>query len=341
MDNKVTKARLSAFIQYEWIKLVSLLIVAVLLVTLTFMGIGSESRLLNNGQTFYLHYYNTNPDATVDGTKMENVKKLLGNGVFSYEVQEIAVSTSDTSTHPYWMEAGNVDMVIATHTTGNPDDDDDLSIAKTDFNYLVDNFAVHDYVTYYQKARAYAKTFLPTGVEVLDGDLGSISDDAILDKTLIDDAKVKTSFLSRSFKDNRFKTEEEKLQAIGLERARIEALFQNVNDLQKLLVERPEIFISYKKYTASYHNASESEKQAYEADYLLETEKLYGIDLSKLTCNVSGKASITDYATLLGATTAKGMVLAIFDVERHQPTLHYESLSALTAIVKATTDFLD
>ena len=74
---------------------------------------------------------------------------------------------------------------------------------------------------------------------------------------------------------------------------------------------------------------------------MLETEKLYGIDLSKLTCNVSGKASITDYATLLGATTAKGMVLAIFDVERHQPTLHYESLSALTAIVKATTDFLD
>ena len=338
MDNKVTKKRLAEFLQYEWLKLVSLLLVACLLITLLFMGMGSESRLLSNGQTFYLHYYNTTPLATVDGDTFKNVERLLNDDVFSYEVQEISISSSDTTTHPYWMEAGNVDMVIATNTTGSAEGDADISKAKTDFNFLVDSYKVHDYVGYYKKARAYAKTFLTDGVIVLDGDT-DISGDQDLDVSDIDLQKVKDSFYSRSFKDNRYNTAEEKASAEVYELYRIQNLYQNVNDLKRLIVEHPEIFISYTKYSASYHNAFD--KSLYEADYLSQTPKYYGIDLSRLTSNTSGKTDITDYAVLVGETTAKHMVLAIFDVEKHQPTLHYESLSALTAIVKATTDFLD
>ena len=338
MDNKVTKKRLTEFLQYEWLKLVSLLLVACLLITLMFMGMGSESRLLSNGQTFYLHYYNTTPLATVDGDTFKNVEALLNDDVFSYEVQEISISSSDTSTHPYWWEAGNVDMVIATNTTGSAEGDADISKAKTDFNYLVDSYKVHDYVGYYQSARAYAKTFLTDGAVCLDGN-EDLADDQDLDVSLIDLQKVKNSFYSRSFKDNRYKTDEEKSVAEVYELYRIQSLYQNVNDLKRLIVEHPEIFISYTKYSASYHNATD--KSLYEADYLSQTPKYYGIDLSRLTCNASGKTDITEFAVLAGETTAKHMVLAIFDVEKHQPTLHYESLSALTAIVKATTDFLD
>lgn len=324
MDNKITKKRLSAFLHYEWIKIIALALCACFLFRFVFVQLGASSRLLENGQVFYFHY-----EAGIsDACRVNTDRFLKEEGVLSYEVLETSVGELDMGTYAdqlsAWSAAGDVDVILCTNISNGED-----TPHQTFFKNMVDMIAVLDFDTVYANAFNYAKGFLVDG-------------ETELKKDKISDAKVEKSFGERSFKDNRFKNSSDREEGVKLEKRRIEILFDSVNDLGRLLTQHPEIFIEYTKYETTYIQAQidDNLSKSLEDKYRQEMPKKYGVDLSKLVFT-EGKQSITDFAVIEGQTDATGIVFAMFNVDKFQPTLCYEGISVLTKMVRATTNFLD
>ncbi len=309
MDNKITKQRFSAFMHYEWIKIVALILCVCFLWRLLFIQLGSKERLLTNGQQFYFYY---SPEIISDcPTNMTNL--ISDKDALSYDVQYSSVYQFDATYGAEqlngWLVIGDGDMII---TSDVPDDESGETYSTSNFRSMVDQYNVYDLDKLLSDAKSYASQFK------IDQAKGFVASNINYDV-------VKSKFLERSKKDNRFKTDSQKADGVKLENQRIEHLFVDINDFEKLI--NMDIFVNY--------------KSGAKGD---EVAKKYGIDLSKLTGS-TGKTDITTYASLYTgadtAPTAKYTVLAVFDFLHDQPELQFETISVINALVKATTTLLD
>jgi hypothetical protein len=327
MDNKITKKRLSEFIQYEWIKILALALCVCLVWRLVFISIGAVGNRLTIGQQFNIYY-----SSDIDGNCLTSAQADFGlnSGVLSYEVQEFSVSQLDssyTSTQlTAWLSEGFGDLMICSNkTTENK--------KVSFFEDLIDNYGANtDFDTLYQDAYAYAETFM------IDK---TASDPLSLEN--IDDNKVKSAFTKRLSDDNRFKTAEQKVAGEKKEKARIEKHFYNVKALKKILAQ--DIFVEYVKYSATYLNGNQQIKDRLKDEYEAELNKdnpakKYAIDFSKIP-QTEGKSSISKYGVLYGETEKNSAVLTVFDSKKFQPDLQYETLSVIVEIIKNTTNILE
>ena len=309
MDNKITKQRFSAFMHYEWIKIVALIVCVCFLWRLLFIQLGSQERLLTNGQQFYFYY---SPEIISDcSTNMNNL--IEDKDVLSYDIQYHSVFSLNTTYGAEqlqgWLVIGNGDMIV---TSDVPDEPDGDVYTRSNFRSMVDDYNIYDLDKLMADAKNYASLFKINQAK------GFITSNINYDV-------VKAKFLERSKKDNRFKKDVQKAEGVKLENERIKKLFKEINDFDKLL--KMDIFVNYK---------SEAKGD--------ESAKKYGIDLSKLV-GATGKTDITNYASLYtgenSAPTAKHTVLAVFDFLHDQPELQFEAISVINALVKETTPFLD
>jgi len=327
MDNKITKKRLSEFIQYEWIKIVALALCVCLAWRLVFISIGAVGNRLTIGQQFNIYY-----SSDIDGNCLTSAQADFGlnAGVLSYEVQEFSVSQLDssyTSTQlTVWLSEGFGDLMICSNKTTE-------NRKVSFFEDLLDHYGSNtDFDTLYQDAYSYAENFMKDK---------TASDPLAL--TNIDGEKVKSAFRERLGDDNRFKTAEQKADGEKKEQARIEKHFYNVKALGKILTE--DIFVEYVKYSASYLNGNQTVKDRLKENYEEELSsekpaKKYAIDFSKIP-QTEGKSSIAKYGVLFGETEENHAVLTVFDSKRFQPDLHYETLSVIVEIIKNTTNILE
>lgn len=309
MDNKITKQRFSAFMHYEWIKIVALIACVCFLWRLLFIQLGSKERLLTNGQQFYFYY---SPEIISDcPTNMNNL--LNDKNVLSYDIQYSSVYQFDATYGAEqlngWLIIGDGDMIITSDVPDTPDGD---VYSSSNFRSMVDKYNVYDLDELMADAENYASQFK------LNQANGFVASNINYDT-------IKTKFLERSKNDKRFKTNSQKEDGVKLENQRIERLFVEINDFKKLLEK--DIFVNY--------------KSGAKGD---EVAKKYGIDLSKLVGS-TGKTDITTYASLSvgenGDPTAKYTVLAVFDFLHDQPELQFETISVINALVRATTTLLD
>lgn len=306
MDSKITKKRLSMFLQYEWLKIVAIILCVCLLWTAVFIMLGSHNRLLSDGQCFYFYY-----SADIYAGCSDNMETLIDRDkALSYEVQETSITRFDpmygSDQLAGWLAIGDADMIICTDNKGA-----DGEYNNSYFRALLNDYKMYDYDSLYADAVAYATTFkanssLPFTAEN------------------VSSARVEEEFNRRLSKDKRFKTEYEKKQGVLLEKERITKLFQDISDFEKLL--KKDIFVTV--------------KSGYYGD---ETDKKYGIDLAKLT-STSNKTDISYFAQTTGAddkATVEGTVLAVFNFLDRQPELQFEVLSVINSLVRETTTFLD
>lgn len=309
MDNKITKQRFSAFMHYEWVKIVALIVCVCLLWRLLFIQLGSKERLLTNGQQFYFYY---SPEIISDcPTSMNNL--INDKKVLSYEIQYSSVYQLDTTYGAEqlngWLVIGDGDMII---TSDVPDEANGDVYTSSNFRSMVDRYNVYDLDDLMADAKNYASQF-------------KIDQAGDFVATNINYDAIKSNFLKRSRTDNRFKTNSEKEDGVKLENQRVERLFKEVRDFEKLLTM--DIFVNYK---------SEAKEDA--------VARKYGIDLFKLKGS-TGKTDITTYASLYTGEdtepTAQYTVLAVFDFLHDQPELQFETISVINELVRATTNFLD
>lgn len=312
----MTKKRLYAFLQYEWIKIIGAIAAIIFVLYVVFSTLGGEMRKLDAGQRYYFTYSTNIDDSCVDemnrlvyasvskDVRYKSVYRFTSDG---YSEQQISA----------YSMSGELDAMIFDDTVLEKDYPE-----YTRFTYCVDGHKVWDFDSLYASAKSYVETFFNNGATELTAD--NISDE-----------KIKISFEKKAKNDGRYKTAAQKEEGLANEKARVTSLIDAVNDLGRLLAEHPEIFRTYTRYTASY-SVGKAEQSQVDA----ETEKKYGIDLSKLTVS-EGKTGIEKYATIAGTSSAEGTVFMIFDMRDLQSENEYESLTLLSALVRKTTNFLD
>jgi hypothetical protein len=306
MDSKITKKRLSMFLQYEWLKIVAIILCVCLLWTAVFIMLGSHNRLLTDGQCFYFYY---SPDIYAGCS--DNMKTLIDReDALSYEVQETSITRFDarygSDQLSGWLAIGDGDMIICTDAKG-----EDGNYTNSYFRTILNAYKMYDFDALYADAVSYATAFK------VDEELPFTEENLSL-------SAVETEFNRRLGKDKRFKKDFEKKQGILLEKERITKLFQDITDFAKLL--NKDIFVTA---TSEY--------------YAGEPAKKYGIDLSKLP-STANKTDVSYYVQTTGAdgkATTEGTVLAVFNFLNRQPELQFEVLSVINTLVRETTNFLD
>ena len=296
MENKITKKRLVQFIQYEWVKITAIILVVSFLWCLLFMNIGSKGSRLTVGQRFYFYYTTDISEACVT-----NMKDYLDSeNPFSYDIQSLSVTQfnavygSDQLTG--WLSLKNGDAIICSNYESG-------SYLKA----LVDTYEVYDMQSLYNDAVAYAEQF-------------RINNTVGFDEDFVSRTKVEQAFEDRLAGDIRFKKKVKKQEGISLEYERIQKLYRDIADLEKLLTK--DIFVEYQS----------------EANGDTEPKK-YAIDLEKLK-GATGKRDITSFAVIDGESTAKDTVLAIFNFKDAQPDLQFEAISLINAVIRETTSLL-
>ncbi len=345
MDNKITKKRLGNFLAYEWIAIIIVCLVAIFVWEFAYT-VGAVR--LTTGQQ-YKFYYDQNI-STVGAGRLFNL--LNKDGVLSYDVLELESEnlTGDYNVLSVRLSVQEGDIII-TDTKAPAEDAEDKSIrAKT----IIDGMYGSSYTKLLGEAKTYlSDNFLSDTVKTADVKTNL---ELATDYANLDGEKIANHFRKRMRKDNRYRKEEQILSGIELEKTRIENLCKEVKDFEKLLkagLENPDLFFRYTKYQQAFDSLPEDKtKDRENYQKLLDNEKnkgrendIYGLNVVALKDSNpnEGEAKInpSEYFKMTGETTAKDVVILVFDFCAHQYDLHYESISVINAIVRSCSDILD
>ncbi len=287
MDNKITKKRLANFLSYEWIIMLVAVVAGILLWEFIFTVSGVR---LTAGQNFKIYY-----DKKISSNS--DIYSLItkDNKTFSYDVIEINiedVTDDQVLMARYSVQEG--DIIITDCVQEN---EEDKVRAKT----LIDGYDIYDLDKLLSDAEDYLSRFYNDGV--------------------LDQEKVKSNFLKRMQKDNRFRTEKEKQKGIEQEIQRIEKLNKDVSDFKTVLETfSEEDFFWYSKYAQSGKEEG------------LEEPKRYGLKVENLN---GGQYNPSEFFTLSNREDSKDIVILVFNFKSYQKDLQYETVSFLMTVIRA------
>ncbi len=330
MDNRLTKKRLSEFLQYEWIFILVIAIVGI--IVWEFVYTVSAVRL-TTGQYFKIYY-----DQSVSGTSSGQLNSLMDEkDAFSYDVLKV----------DYEELTGNMEILSARLSVQEGDviftdvkaPAEDAKTKVVSANTLIDSFPVYDLGHMLEDAENYLAKFLKDGVT---------ADGAQLEFENLSSEKIENHFLTRMKKDNRFRSEEQKRVGVEQEKGRIEKLCKEVKDFKIVLSQDDSWFYKYTKYEQASINTTGVNKDEYQYAYQKEIDEgrentRYGIRLSALK---GGKRSVAEYFKLKNATDATDVVVLFFDFFEggkkieSQPDLQFECISFFNTIVRECSDIL-
>ncbi len=329
MDNKITKARISNFFSYEWILLIAIAVAGILIWELIYTMAGVR---LTTGQEFKYYY-----DETVIGRQAQVLDDELGEAkTLSFDVlnrsYEALNDTMNVLSTRLSVQEGD-----AIFTDCEPDKKaEDLKENEYNTNRandIIDGYNMYSYDKLVEDAENYLKGFLPAG-----------STDSALVYANLDQAKIKANFNKRLGRDNRFRTEAEKVKGIEMEKQRIEQLCEEVTFLKgileydKTLSADDSLFYSYKKYEQASNVQDDFDEKKYE-DLMDKEPQRYGLKMEKL---VGGK-TIGNYVTTRKASTASAeyVVLIIFNFRTYQPDLQYETISFVNYLIRTFSNLAE
>lgn len=329
MDNKITRARLSNLISYDWVKIVAIIAAIALVWGLAFT-IGAPRASV--GQTFGLFTYAPDFGTIEDGTI--TLARAKNGGAFSYDVLDFTTRDLEPDYYSTIMTAANSvqegDIFITS------DFSDTVESKTSPMRAFVDGYywSCYDYDSLINDAKSYA---LKNGVSE---DRGSY---------YINEDRVAALFSSRMDGDPRFRDKKSEKYQKGLESEaeRIKSVWNNACLLEEVLKAHSELRVNYKPFTQSLESLSEEdrEKSDYYAWWLELEEKTYALNLGKLS---DGKNLVTDYYSRgylndkgeLETVSADGIVMCVFNYKAQQPHLQYETLGFINYIIGYFSNFL-
>lgn len=339
MDNRVTKRRLSEFLAYEWIMIIIAIVGAILVWELVYT---MTSVRLTVGQQFK-YYYDQNISTVVDKSLYDSLWNE-NRKVFSYDVIELNTEslTSDYNVLSVRLSIQEGDIIITDKKAPKEGATDKSVRSKT----IVDGFSVYALTDLLSDAKTYLRDnffkdeYSEKAFEELD----------FSNSGLIDDSKVFSVFVERMAGDNRFRSEEQKLEGFELEKERIYSLLKEVNDFDTFIKyaksSKPELLYNYKKYEQAYQTALEQNKtsdiELYEKWLSEQEEKAYGINVEFLS---GGKSNPSAYFKMKSdddkqVTDAKDVVIMAFDFLKEQPHLQFETIAFFNTVIRECSDIL-
>lgn len=332
MDNRLTKRRLSDLFAYDWI--ITLVAIAATIVVWELIYTVSAVRI-SVGQDFKYYYDEDLYVYETDGS-FYNVLGYVPNEngkTFSYDVLSVGAENLMSSYNVLSVRL-SVQEGDAIFTSSKEKEDGSVR-AKT----IADSFSVYDFNKLYKDAEDYLKPLLNEG------------ETDVFDFSLYDTAKIDALFNKRMKSDNRYRTEEQKIEGRLLERGRIEKLVKELKDFKYLLEigEEKGLFFRYTKYEQSAIAAADTRDEE-TMNALLQREinngrenAIYGINLSALTyaAGAQGKKDASEFFKLNDNATAENVVLMLFDFLEDQKDLQFETISFLNTVVRTFSDFLD
>ncbi len=335
MDNKLTKKRLSDLLSYEWIFMIIMCIVSIIFWELLY-DFGAVK--LTAGQNFRYYYdYNIFPS---DNAELR--REIAEKKTFSYDVLKISS-----------------EVLSADHNVLK----DRLSIQEGDVIFA-DAVGIEDYKASLEKGETPKEKIRAFSIiDTIDYKIGSIDlmlenakkylkentfNDGVDEQIVFDsynrdnisEQKVRTLFLNRNGKDNRFRSTSTINQGVEHEIERIEKLYQNVVFMQSFInnPENSDALIRYTKFSQSYEFTKNTQPNRYEDWVKVEAENqrdndVYGINLGKL----KGGKNITNFMQYKFDGGLTDIVIMAFDFTSYQPHLQYESLSLICTTIKICT----
>lgn len=330
MDNKLTKRRFSDFISYEWILMI--FVSAIMIIVWEFAYTVGSVRL-TVGQEFKYYY-----DQTISSATSEDFYSLItGEDTFSYDVIELGYEAlmADYNVLSVRLSIQEGDVLITDSKAPEDGATGDARLIRA--KSAVDNFEYNIYCldTLLEDAQNYLKQFLKDGVT---------GDNPELNYENLDGEKIKSVFLERMKKDNRFRKEEEKAAGVELEKGRIEKLVKEVGDFKKFLdTATEEAFFKYTKYGQTLEYAEkDADKEAFQKHYQREIDEgrenaRYGINAAALK---GGANDASTFFKMKDSDTADNVVLMAFNFKEYQPHLQFEVISFFNTVIRACSDII-
>lgn len=335
MDNRITKKRLSDLFSYEWIMMI---IIAILVIVAWEFLYSASAVRLTVGQQFKFYY-----DTSISGSEVEMYGLFEKDKTFSYDVLTIDGEnlSSDFNVLSTRLTIQEGDILITDCKEPAEDAEDKSMQVKS----MIDKHNGYSYDQMLKDAKEYLLGYLKDDVE-------SPFDKHNFDVNNIDGAKVSAKFRSRMKKDNRFRHEEQIIEGIKEETARIENLYQDVIKFDYLLSLReskPELFFTYTKYEQR-RDQQELQEDKDRWDKLVKVEEnagrnnnIYALKVGALTnfATSEDKNDPSKYFMMKGADNAEDVVIMVFDFRSYQPHLQYETISFINAIVEDCSNIYD
>jgi len=329
MDNKITKSRLSNLLSYDWLKIIALIVAVAVVWSLAFT-IGAPRASV--GQTFGLFTYTYDfASAIGEGELLADARK---NGAFSYDVLDFNTRRLDNEYYSTIMSAA--DSVQEGDIFITSDLQSAIEKNESPFRSFIDGYfsKVYDLESLISDAKKYATE---NGIVFSDG------------KYSVDEKRVGEVFADRMKNDPRFRNKNSQKYADGLknETERIKAVWNNACKLEAVIVNHPEILVSYRPFTQRL-NTIDEEKRADDNYYKYwqeAEEKPYAINLGKLK---GGSVNVTDiYSYDIEKDngevelSADGVVLCVFNYKSAQPHLQYETLGYINYMIGLCSDYMN
>lgn len=320
MNTKITKKRLSEMLQYDWIKILLVIVAAIVLWELLFT---TTAVRLTEGQFFKVFYYQTLQSDGIDG-----MYRFMEDVDFSYDVLSKGVENLDEQYGKTILglrlsvSEGDVIVVDNENKPHSAEDKKDNPLYNENSLYQV----VDQYNMY--------------GMEELladaEGYLAGFKEGAALS-----DAKIEANFKRRMKKDNRFRKKADYDKGVAEEINRIKALDKEVADFRYLFdnYAADGLFFKYTKFQYTYYSAG---NENYKEEYEKQEEKFYALNAGYLASRkVDGKKNISDIMSLPETGKADDVGVAVFNFKSKQPDLQYETIVFLNALVREYSNLLD
>lgn len=323
MDNKITKPRLSNFFAYEWILMIIIIVCSILV--LEFIYTVSAVRL-TYGQSFK-YYYDENIVVSNSSEFYSMFNYGKKDSTFSYDVlsfnQETLSSSYNVLSARLSIKEG--DIIITDKKEGDKVKVGEEEYIKRRSQNLIDSYNCYSMEKLISDAKDYLARFINEGGDVYDFSTYNTS-------------RIINGFDVRNGKDNRFRSDEQKIEGYNAEIDRIKKLSTEVEYFEKVFNAHPEIFYKYHKYEQTYKTATdESTKAQYKELYEGEEELCYGLDTSKLK---NGQKSSIDFFKVNSSTEEKpeyGVILA-FNFYKEKGDLQFETICFLNTIIRQFSD---
>lgn len=324
MDTKVTKKRLSEMMQYDWLKILGVIIVCIIVWEFLFTFGGVK---LNPGQKFTVFYY-----PTINTSGALECSTFMNDVAFSYDVYEKDLETIHKDYFSDIMQARSSlhigDIMIAE----NYDIESNEAQHKGDKRYnqnvmywLTDIYNFYSFEDLAKDARDYVDSFKANGV--------------------FSDELIESYFRKRMKNDNRFRGEKNIQKGLVLEKERILFLDEQVSAFEWLIQTHSQsgLFAKYTKYQYASVYGDKNNLDEYLELYQNETEKSYGLNAEFLDLNRrENQKSISNMFALIGNTDeellSKDVVVMVFDYKKSQPDLQYETIVFINSLVETYSD---
>ncbi|PWM75069.1 MAG: hypothetical protein DBX59_02645 [Bacillota bacterium] len=324
MDARITKRRLSEMLQYDWVKIIGMVIVAIVVWELIFTV---SAVRVKTGQNFKVYYYPTAAGAS-GLYEFNDEKQPLSYDVLEFSIETLTTDYADTILNTR-LSIGEGDLIVVDNEISYPDDHkDDAMYAKSNLYNVVDNYTVAPLDVLNENAKNYLARFMENGEYEEDGSF------------LAD--KVEENFVTRMKGDNRFRKEENRAKGVAWEIERLESLRAATKEFSYLLDTVPELFLTYTKYQSAAHNRPSEDIQA---AYEKQQSHPYALDVEYLSQHQKEGVQVIDIANNCASEanwgTSKDVAVAAFDFTADQPDLQYEIIVFLTALVRNYSTLLD